>query len=118
MLFTSAALAILAHSAAVLAAPTGSSSTTTAAPTSTGLSLTQQLYLADTAADRFALLPDDKQFVFDFNQNQTNPGKGGELVAANRKNFPALVGTGSGMAVGRVKRKSSHALYHHKLYRP
>jgi hypothetical protein len=116
MFFTSAALAILAHSAAVLAAPTASSSTSTssasaatataAGPTSTGLSLTQQLFLADTATDRFALLPNDKQFVFDFNQAQAGAGKGGELVAANRKTFPALVGTGSGMAVGRVKRKS------------
>jgi hypothetical protein len=76
---------------------------TPSAPSS--LSLTQQLSLADTAADRFGLLPDNKQFVFDFNQPQKNPGKGGELVAANRKTFPALVGTGAGMAVGRVKRK-------------
>ncbi|KAL1842295.1 hypothetical protein VTK73DRAFT_3152 [Phialemonium thermophilum] len=102
------ALAILAHGAAVLAAPAPSPATHTtttassAAPTSTGLSLTQQLFLADTAADRFNLLPEDKQFVFDFNQHQPNPGKGGELVAANRKTFPALVGTGAGMAVGRL----------------
>jgi hypothetical protein len=108
-----ALLAILAHSAAVLAAPTPTSSassavaatSTAAAPTSTGPSLTQRLFLADTAAERFALLPDDKQFVFDFNQPQAGAGKGGELVAANRKTFPALVGTGSGMAVGRIKRE-------------
>lgn len=60
------------------------------------------MYKNDSAADRYALLPDDKQFVFDFNQEQKGAGKGGQLVAANRKTFPALVGTGAGMAVGRV----------------
>ncbi|KAJ9158074.1 RmlC-like cupin [Coniochaeta hoffmannii] len=130
MLFASAAFALLAHGAAVLAAPAAPSdsssaaatTTTTAAPAattkaaapaSTGLSLTQQLFLADTAADRFTLLPEDKQFVFDFNQPQANPGKGGELVAANRKTFPALVGTGSGMAVGRVKPCGMNTLHVH-----
>lgn len=43
--------------------------------------------------------------MFDFNQAQKNPGKGGEVIAANRKTFPALVSTGSGMALGRVGRK-------------
>lgn len=121
MLFTSAVLAILAHSVAVLAAPTAASSSTSAPaatasaapPVSTGLSLTQKLFIADTAADRFALLPDDKQFIFDFNAPQANPGKGGELVAANRKTFPALVGTGSGMAVGRVKACGMNTLHVH-----
>lgn len=65
-----------------------------------------------SAADRFALLPENKQFVFDFNQPQKNPGKGGEIVAANRKSFPALVSTGSGMAVGRVGRKLSLPTQH------
>lgn len=58
-----------------------------------------------SAADFFTLLPDDKDFVFDFNKKQENPGKGGELIAANRKTFPALVGTGSGMAFGRIDGK-------------
>ncbi|CAK7206340.1 hypothetical protein SEUCBS139899_009129 [Sporothrix eucalyptigena] len=81
-----------------------SSSTPSAqAPTATGLSLTQQLMLAASAADRFALLPDDAQFIFDFNQPQAAAGQGGELVVADRKTFPALVGTGSGAAVGFVK---------------
>ncbi|KAH8821559.1 RmlC-like cupin domain-containing protein, partial [Xylogone sp. PMI_703] len=71
-------------------------------PANTGLSLTQQLFIADTAADRFALLPDDEQFVFKFNNPSLlgKGGDGGDLVAANRKTFPALVGSGSGMAVG------------------
>lgn len=54
------------------------------------------------AADRFSLLPNDDDFVFDFNQEQADPGNGGQLIAANRKTFPALVGTNSGMAFGRV----------------
>ncbi|PMD49205.1 RmlC-like cupin [Hyaloscypha bicolor E] len=115
MLFTQViAAAILASLS--LAAPTSSSgknttttSTTsiasppaTPAPSSSTLSLTQQLFLADTAADRIALLPEDSQFVFDFGNPalKGKGGKGGDLIAANRKTFPALVGTGSGMAVG------------------
>ncbi|KLU82680.1 spherulin-1B [Magnaporthiopsis poae ATCC 64411] len=86
------AAAILAQ--AVFASPVPSSlseaATTTRVPADNGLSLTAKLSLADTAANRFALLPDDKQFVFDFNQKQANAGKGGELVIAMRKNFPAL----------------------------
>jgi len=107
MLFNSfIAAAILASTA--VAAPTynTTSSTTTAPPAATSapgsLSLTQQLFIADTAVDRFALLPDDKSFVFDFNNPAAKGkgGKGGDLIAANRKTFPALVGTGAGMAVG------------------
>jgi hypothetical protein len=70
--------------------------------TTTTLSLTQQLFLADTAADRFKLLPKATDFVFDFN-NPALKGKGGkqgDIIAANRKTFPPLVGTGLGMAVG------------------
>lgn len=69
---------------------------------STGLSLTAQLFLADTAVDRFALLPSNSDFVFDFGNPalKGKGGKGGDLIAANRKTFPALVGTGAGMAVG------------------
>src|SRR4051794_32851440 len=95
MLFTSAIVsAILATS--VLAAPR---QRRTAPP---ALSLTAQLSLADVAADRFTLLPDNKNFIFDFNNPalKGKGGAGGDLVAANRKTFPALVGTGSGMAVG------------------
>ncbi|KAL8352027.1 hypothetical protein RB601_002382 [Gaeumannomyces tritici] len=115
------AVTILAQAAAVFASPvssstgksTAASTTAPAPPADTGLSLTARLRLADTAADRFALLPDDKQFIFDFNQKQANPGKGGELVAANRKTFPALVGTGAGMAVGRVNACGMNTLHVH-----
>jgi len=82
--------------ASSVAAPAASATSTS------GLSLTAQLFLADTAVDRFALLPDDKNFVFDFGNPalKGKGGKGGDLIAANRKTFPALVGTGAGMAVG------------------
>ncbi|KAJ4157463.1 hypothetical protein NW754_009106 [Fusarium falciforme] len=84
----------------------GPSPTSTASGISTagGLSLSQQLMLADTAADRFDLLPDDAQFVFDFNKalDEAGGGDGGDLAVANRKTFPALIGTGAGMAVGRI----------------
>ncbi|KAK1729577.1 hypothetical protein CaCOL14_007735 [Colletotrichum acutatum] len=116
MHFTTSSVALtLALASSALAAPYNSpraETTSAPAPTST-LSLTQQLFLADTAADRFKLLPDDKQFIFDFNQPQQNPGKGGELVAANRKTFPALVGTGAGMAVGRVGPCGMNTLHVH-----
>ncbi|KAG0648216.1 Spherulin-1A [Hyphodiscus hymeniophilus] len=83
---------------------TSASTTVTAVPaaTNTGLSLTAQLFLADTAVDRFALLPENSDFVFDFGNPalKNKGGKGGDLIAANRKTFPALVGTGAGMAVG------------------
>ncbi|KAM0431945.1 hypothetical protein ACHAPT_005200 [Fusarium lateritium] len=78
-----------------------------------GLSLTAQLQLADTAADRFSLIPEDKDFIFDFNKEQPNPGKGGQLIAANRKTFPALVGTGAGMALGRVNACGMNTLHVH-----
>ena len=109
MLFNSIiASAVLAYVA--VAAPTSPepAPTTTVAPAplaSTGPSLTQQLFLADTAADRFTLLPKDEQFKFAFNNPalKDKGGKGGDLIAANRMTFPALVGTGSGMAVGFLK---------------
>jgi hypothetical protein len=88
-------------STTVAAAPTASAPTASTT-SATGLSLTAQLFLADTAVDRFALLPDDTQFVFDFGNPalKGKGGNGGDLIAANRKTFPALVGTGAGMAVG------------------
>ncbi|ENH63361.1 Spherulin-1B [Fusarium oxysporum f. sp. cubense race 1] len=99
MKFTTALVsAVLAFTSFAEAAPRNTRRTDSSKP----LSLTAQLRLADTAADRFALLPEDDDFVFDFNKKQDNPGKGGELIAANRANFPALVGTGAGMAFGRI----------------
>ncbi|KAF5019419.1 hypothetical protein F66182_8573 [Fusarium sp. NRRL 66182] len=118
--------------AAIVSAILAFTSVTEAAPRNTrrgqseGLSLTAQLQLADTglmrdgstnifasAADRFTLLPENNDFIFDFNQEQQNPGKGGQLIAANRKTFPALVGTGSGMALGRIDPCGMNTLHVH-----
>ncbi|KAH8900541.1 RmlC-like cupin [Thozetella sp. PMI_491] len=55
------------------------------------LSLYAQLQLADTAVDRYKLLPNDESFVYDFSKTGA--------AFANHKNFPALVGTGGSMAI-------------------
>ncbi|KAI1410801.1 RmlC-like cupin domain-containing protein [Hypoxylon sp. FL1857] len=91
------------------AVPTGSNSgasassnTGAAAPaTPTGLSKVQQILLSDTRADAVNnVLKDNSDFVFDFNKaRKFGPGKGGEVVLANRKAFPALTGTDIAMAV-------------------
>lgn len=110
MQFTSAiALAILAYTSSVQATPLRRD----APAPPPALSLTQQLFIADTAVDRFTLLPDNKDFIFDFNQPQAGPGAGGEIIAANRKAFPALVGTGAGMAVGRLNACGMNTLHVH-----
>ncbi|KAI2465569.1 RmlC-like cupin domain-containing protein [Annulohypoxylon bovei var. microspora] len=78
-------------------------STGTAPPaTPTGLSKVQQILLSDTRADAINnVLTSDADFIFDFNKmRKFGPGQGGEIVQANRKLFPALTGTGIGMAVG------------------
>jgi hypothetical protein len=115
MHFTNIAASALLFAASTLAAPTLSTrnynttstntTTTAAAPAPAapaGLSLTQQLFLADTAVNRFALLPNDAQFVFDFNNPalKGKGGAGGDLIVSNRASFPALVSTGMSMAVG------------------
>jgi hypothetical protein len=97
------AAAILAYTAVAMPAPSASSSAPAAptVPAIAGLSKTAQLFLADTAIDRFALLT-DAEMKFNFG-DPAKKGKGGEhgdVIAANRKTFPALVGTGAGMAVG------------------
>ncbi|CAG8975860.1 hypothetical protein HYALB_00010256 [Hymenoscyphus albidus] len=108
-----AIMAFLANAAPAPAPADGSMPSTTpisnktdsapAAPLPTDI--TKQLFLADTAADRYTLLPEDKNFVFNFNDSTkfNKGGKGGDLIAANRKTFAPLVGTGSGMAVGFLK---------------
>ncbi|MCJ1246984.1 hypothetical protein MMC30_004195 [Trapelia coarctata] len=61
------------------------------------------LELAATAVDRLAILTDPSDFVFDFQNAGTDAatkGKGGKTVKADRKTFPALIGTGVSMTVG------------------
>lgn len=71
--------------------------------------LSEQLELAVTAADRFTLLkassPTNAYFKYNFNL-AVDPtpgggtGRGGSGVLANRKNFPALIGLGVAASVG------------------
>ncbi|KAH7459841.1 hypothetical protein FOMA001_g19812 [Fusarium oxysporum f. sp. matthiolae] len=63
--------------------------------------LTQQLMAADLSINRFDSLTKDEQFVFDFYKPLNSDDKK-SIVPANRRSFPALVSTGSGMAVGRI----------------
>lgn len=53
-------------------------------------SKTAQLRLADSSVDRYKLLPNDEDFVFNFLESQA--------LFADAKSFPALVGTGAAFA--------------------
>ncbi|KAK6508085.1 hypothetical protein TWF506_010191 [Arthrobotrys conoides] len=77
-------------------------------PTYTGraynnLDLIARLVTLPLQQDRIALLRDE-DFTFDFRNPQGSvsvaTGNAGRVVQANRRTFPALIGTGSGMAVG------------------
>lgn len=96
----------------ILALPQAASSSATPAPSASpapapnpaGLSFIQQLELAPVAADRIALLKDE-DFVFDFQAHMAGApgvasGKGGRTVNANRKTFPALIGSGGSVTIG------------------
>ena len=66
------------------------------------LDLISKLELAPTAVDRIALL-DDSDFIYDFLNppaSAITQGKGGHTVKADRKDFPALIGTGVSMTLG------------------
>ncbi|KAJ7435563.1 RmlC-like cupin [Mycena latifolia] len=64
--------------------------------------LVGKLRLAPVATDRIALLGTDDEFAFDFFDPAAGAtvGKGGKIVTANAGTFPAVIGTGSAMAVG------------------
>ncbi|KAK7413369.1 hypothetical protein QQX98_007746 [Neonectria punicea] len=98
----SAAASIIALPCLVMAAPQ-----TIAPRASAELSLTAQLRLADTVIDRFKLLPDDKDFVYDF--NSTDPA----AAVASSKNFPALVGTGASLSVVKLDACSMSTVHLH-----
>ncbi|RYP75709.1 hypothetical protein DL771_002196 [Monosporascus sp. 5C6A] len=91
--------------------PTGSLSTTaTGIPSATStlspllkeLSKTQQILLSDTRVDVYNnVLTEDEDFIFDFGARRSKSGTGAaDIVAANRKTFPALTNQGIAMAVG------------------
>jgi hypothetical protein len=46
------------------------------------------------AIEKYQLLPNDEDFVFDFTKNQ--------VPFANRQTFPALTGTGGAFAFGKL----------------
>jgi hypothetical protein len=108
MLFNSAiAAAILGFTAAAVpmapSAPGNASSTSTAPTKPVSPETIKEILLAPIAQDRFKLLDDNANFLFDFGASDLRNapgGLGGDLTVANRKNFPALIGAGSGMAVG------------------
>lgn len=73
-------------------------STTTGDGTADNQNLIDSLMLAPTAVDRIALIPNDADFVYDFqnppSKGAITSGDGGRTVRADRKVFPPLVGTG------------------------
>ncbi|KAF7362191.1 RmlC-like cupin [Mycena venus] len=64
--------------------------------------LVAKLRDAPTAVDRINLLPTDDEFEFDFFDptKGATVGAGGKIVTANAATFPAVIGTGSAMAIG------------------
>lgn len=106
MLFPSALVAALLATS-VLAAPAPAPELekrqAPGAPSYNNSALIAQLLTVALQEDRVALLQ-DADFKFDFRNPPGNvavaTGNAGRTVAANRKTFPALIGTGSGMTMG------------------
>ena len=98
--------------APVVGTAVGQNSTSIPAPVSVqstragNQTLIAQLTDAATAVDRYELIPFASDHLFDFNNSPlasaVTTGLGGHLVTANRKSFPALIGTGGSMSVGFV----------------
>lgn len=68
------------------------------------IDLIHELQLAPTAVDRINLLSNE-DFIYDFNNpppDTTTTGDGGHTVKADRKSFPALIGTGVSMTLGKI----------------
>ncbi|KAK4102595.1 putative spherulin [Parathielavia hyrcaniae] len=91
-------LSSFTNTAAILAL----ASLVTAAP---HLSLPAQLQLADTAIEKYPLLTKDKDFVFDFNN--------APFPLANRKSFPALIGSDLAIAIAEIPACSMASLHIH-----
>lgn len=118
---------MMLNTASLLATVLAMSSTSVSAPTnqtqpSTELSKTTRLRMADryvphrtckarkssktnldfcSAAERYSILSDDKDFVFDLGQNNFQS-------IANRQTFPAMVGTGTSIAAATFPGASSN----------
>ncbi|KAF5566154.1 spherulin 1B precursor [Fusarium phyllophilum] len=92
----SATAALLACSSFAAAAPQGKASE---------VRLTTKLRLADTFIDRYSLLPEDKDFLFNFNSTPS--------AIANSQSFPALTGSGLSLASAQIPGCSMIMLHTH-----
>ncbi|KAM3456967.1 hypothetical protein MY3296_001337 [Beauveria thailandica] len=95
----------------IIAAVLAMSTTTVSAPTNqtkpgAELSKAARLRMADSFAERYGILADDKDFVFDLGQN-------GFQSIANRQTFPAMVGTGTSIAAAKFPGCSISKLHIH-----
>ncbi|PYH85832.1 putative spherulin [Aspergillus uvarum CBS 121591] len=63
------------------------------------LPLTAQLKLANTATERYALLPNDSDFLYDFAASTNNETA---LPIASSQNWPALVGVGLSFSISQL----------------
>ncbi|PWY95917.1 RmlC-like cupin [Aspergillus sclerotioniger CBS 115572] len=70
------------------------------------LSLTAQLRLADTAIERYNLLPNDTSFIFDFTTNT-------DLPVATSQNWPVLVNVGAAFSISQLPACSMTFLHLH-----
>ena len=100
--------------------PTGSPAPATTggtAPPPIDPALLSNLELAPTQVDRFTTLlasgGQQNPLVFDFTKSAPPTGNGGNLVLANRKNFPALIDLGISAAVGTLDPCGMNTIHTH-----
>ncbi|KAJ4164337.1 hypothetical protein LMH87_006014 [Akanthomyces muscarius] len=99
------------NTASIIAAALAMSSTAVSAPTnqtnpSAELDKTTRLRMANSMAERYGILADDKDFVYNLGQNDFQS-------IANRQTFPAMVGTGTSIAAARFPGCSISKLHIH-----
>ncbi|KAB8251391.1 RmlC-like cupin domain-containing protein [Aspergillus flavus] len=104
MLATSALRSVVAVMIA-LAIPASAAPQPVSKRSTSELSLTAQLRLADTAIERYQLLSKDEDFVFNFTAS--------EVPVATSQSFPALVGTGASFSIGELPACSMSFLHLH-----
>ncbi|OOF97519.1 hypothetical protein ASPCADRAFT_129201 [Aspergillus carbonarius ITEM 5010] len=79
---------------------------TTRSNSNSDLTLTAQLRLADTAIERYQLLPNDSDFIFDFTTNK-------DLPVATSQNWPVLVNVGAAFSISQLPACSMTFLHLH-----
>jgi hypothetical protein len=103
MKFTAAAVASILATSAIAFSPIEKRQNTASA-TANNQTLIDQLLNAATAVDRQAVIPNEADFVYQFQSppasSAITKGLGGMTVKADRKLFPPLIGTGVSMTVG------------------